>query len=410
MDPLIAAGQKLAHGDPLDALRHVGLRDDAAGLALRGIALAQLGDLARARMLLRRARLAFAPDATVARARCVLAEAEVALAAREFAWPATLLSDAQATLAAQGDRLNAAHAQGLAARRLLLLGRLDEAALALAAIEPGALPPLLRATHDLLLAGVALRRQQAGAARKALGRARGAAMAAGAPALLAEIDRHAGDLERPAARLQADGQDRLLSLDEVEAVLDSDALVVDARGHVVRRSSHHVALATRPVLFRLVRALATAWPADVPRAALMLQAFGARHADESHRARLRVEIGRLRRALRGLAQPRATKAGFVLAPQAAPEVLILSHPVEEAHAVLMACLADGEAWASSALALVLGTSQRSVQRALDELHAAGKVASLGRGRARRWTLPPPAGFATSLLLTIPGGFRVNGSS
>jgi hypothetical protein len=169
----------------------------------------------------------------------------------------------------------------------------------------------------------------------------------------------------------------------------------------VRDARSVIPLARRPVLFALARALGEAWPADVPRTTLLTRAFRARHADDSHRARLRVEIGRLRTALRPLADVTATKQGFALVPHHAREVVVLARPVEEEHAAVLAFLADGESWSSSALALALGISQRTVQRALDSLAAAGKVQSFGRGRARRWLTPPVPGFTTTLLLPAP---------
>ena len=184
----------------------------------------------------------------------------------------------------------------------------------------------------------------------------------------------------------------------MEALLASNAFVVDACRNVVRQPGVSVSLATRPVLLALARALGEAWPGDVPRDVLLARAFGARHADASHRARLRVEIGRLRAALRPLADIRATRGGFALAPRRAREVVVLAHPVDEEHAAVLALLADGESWSSSALAIPLGVSQRTVQRALDALAAAGKVQSFGQGRARRWITPPVAGFTTALLL------------
>src|SRR5207253_3006923 len=284
MDSLItAAARALAAGDPLGALKRVALRDDAPALALRGIAMAQLGDLARAKALLRSAARAFGPREPVARARCVVAEAEVALASRDLGWPAKALDAARATLEHHGDRANAAHARYLETRRLLLIARVEE---------------------------------------------------------------------------------RLLALDEVEALLASKALVVDACRRVVRHACTVISLAKRPVLFTLARALVDAWPGDVPRDALVARAFRAKHADESYRARLRVEVGRLRTVLRTLADVSATKQGFALAPRRAREVVVLARPVEDEHASVLAFLADGESWSSSALALALGTSQRPVQRAL----------------------------------------------
>ena len=402
MDSLItAAARALAAGDPLGALKRVALREDAPALALRGIAMAQLGDFARAKLLLRRAARAFAPRETVARARCVVAEAEVALAARDLGWPVRALDTARATLEAHGDPVNAAHARYLQARRLLLIGRLDEAEQALGDTDPASLPAALQTAHALVVAGIAMRRVRAGAAQAALVRAGLAARRAGIPALAAEVESAVQILRAPAARRLDRGEERTLLLADVEALLASPALVVDACRYAVRRQHGVVALASRPVLFTLVRMLGEAWPADVPRNALIARAFRARVVDESHRARLRVELGRLRAALAGLADIRATKQGFVLAPCDAREVVVLARPVEEPHAAVLALLADGESWSSSALALALATSQRTVQRALDALAAAGKVLAYGHGRARRWTTPSVPGFTTALLLPAP---------
>jgi len=402
MDSLItAAARALAEGDPLGALNRVALRDDAPALALRGIAMAQLGDLARAKALLRRAARAFGPKEAVARARCVVAEAEVALVSRDLGWPEKALAAARATLEEHGDRANAAYARYLEVRRLLLIGRLGEAERTLAEIDPAPFPPASRTAHALVAAGIAMRRLRTKAARAALARAEGAARQAGIPALTAEVESAFLVLSTPAARLIASGEERLLLLDEVETLLASKALVVDACRYVVRKAPMVVSLARRPVLFALARALGEAWPGDVPRDMLLSQAFGAKLADESHRARLRVEIGRLRAMLRTLADVSATKRGFALAPRRAREVVVLAPPVEEEHAAVLAFLADGESWSSTALALALGTSQRTVQRALDSLAAAGKAQSFGRGRARRWMTPPVPGFTTILLLPAP---------
>jgi hypothetical protein len=402
MDSLItAAARALAAGDVLGALKRVALRDDAPALALRGIAMAQLGDLVRAKALLRSAARAFGPKEAVARARCVVAEAEIALVSRDLGWPAKALDTARATLEAHGDRVNAAHARNLWVRRLLLIGRLDEAEHALAGLDPAPFPPALKAAHELVVAGIAMRRLQTRTARAALARAGCAARDAGIPALTAEVENASLVLDTPAARLISGDGERLLLLEEVEALLASKALVVDACRYAVRDARAVVSLATRPVLFALARALAEAWPADVPRSTLVTRAFRGKHADESHRARLRVEIGRLRAELRTLADVNATKQGFAMAPRRAGEVVVLAPPVEEPHAAVLAFLADGELWSSSALAIALGASPRTVQRALDALAAAGKVAPFGRGRARRWMTPPVPGFPTILLLPGP---------
>jgi hypothetical protein len=402
MDSLItAAARALAAGDPLGALKRVALRDDAPGLALRGIAMAQLGDHVRAKALLRSAARAFGPKEAVARARCVVAEAEIALVSRDLGWPAKALDAARATLEEHGDRANAAHARYLEVRRLLLIGRLDEAERRLAELDPAPFPPASRAAHELVVAGIAMRRLRTKKARAALARAERAARDACIPALTGEVESAFLVLNSPAARLIANGEERLVLLEEVEALLASKAFVVDACRYAVRHESTVVSLATRPVLFALARALGEAWPGDVPRDTLVASAFRAKRADESHRARLRVEVGRLRAELRALADVSATKRGFALAPRRAREVVVLAPPVEEEHAAVLAFLADGESWSSSALALALGTSQRTVQRALDSLAAASKVQSFGRGRTRRWMTPPMPGFTTTLLLPAP---------
>ncbi len=406
MDSLItAAARALAAGDPLGALNQVALRDDAPALALRGIAMAQLGDLTRAKLLLRRAARAFGAKEAVARARCIVAEAEIALVSRDLTWPAKALDAARATLEAHGDRVNGAHARYLEIRYLLLIGRLDQAERLLADFDPAPLPPASRGAYELVVAGIAMRRLRIKTARAALASAVRAARQARIPSLLAEVESAALVLRTPAARLIARGQERRLRLDEIETLLASKTLVIDACRHVVCEAGKVIPLETRPVLFALARALGEAWPGDATRSALLTQAFGAKYVDESHRARLRVEIGRLRKTLRPFAGIDATEHGFALTPRRARQVVVLARPVEEEHATVLALLADGEAWSSSALALALGASQRTVQRALDDLAASGKVQSFGRARARRWMMPPVPGFPTSLLLpaALSGG-------
>ena len=407
MDSLItAAARALSHGDPLGALNRVALRDDAPALALRGIAMGQLGDFSRARTLLRKAARTFGAKEAIARARCVVAEAEVALASRDLAWPTKALNAARAILETHGDWINAALARQLEIRRLLLIGRLDEAERLLESFQVQTLavtsvPPALRAAHELMGFGIAVRRLRTKQARASLERAQVAARAAGIPALVAEADSASQVLNAPAAQLIARGDRRPLLLDEVEKLLASTTLVVDACRYVVRYKNSMVSLARRPVLFSLLRLLAEAWPQDVSRNTLIACVFRTKHADESHRARLRVEIGRLRAAIKTIASVNATTDGFVLMSLQSKEIVVLARPIEDAHAAVLALLADGESWSSSALALALGTSQRSVQRSLDVLASAGKVQTLGRGKARRWIVPPLPGFATTLLLPAP---------
>jgi len=402
MDSLItAAARALAVGDPLGALKRIALREDPPALALRGTALAQLGDLAGARALLRRAAHAYGPREALSRSRCVVAEAEIALASRDLSSPPSSLNAARVTLEAHGDRVNAAHAQYLEIRRLLLIGRLDEAEHALAELDPKAVPPALSATHQLLIAGIAARRVQARTARLALARAAHAARRSGIPALAAEVEAAFLVLTTPAARLIAHGTTQDLRLGEVEALLSSRTLIVDACRFSIRYRDTAIELARRPVLFTLARLLAEAWPADVPRETLVAKAFRAKRADDTYRARLRVEVGRLRRMLRTLAEVVATKQGFAILPHDAGEIVVLAPLVEDEQAAVLALLADGESWSSSALALALSASPRTVQRALKSLGRRGKVQPLGRGRARRWMTPLLPGFATTLLLPPP---------
>jgi len=402
MDSLItAAARVLAAGDALGALNRVALRKDPPALALRGIAMAQLGDFSRAKELLRAAARGFGAREAVARARCIVAEGEVALVSRHLGWPPKALAAARVTLEKHGDRQNAAHACHLEIRRLLLIGRLDEAGKLLHALDPASFPPALRATHELIGAGIAMRRIRTAPARAALERATEAARLAGIPALTAEIESAALILNTPVARLITAGAARLVRLDEVEDLFASRTLVVDACRYAVRAESNVISLAGRAVPFILSRILAEAWPNDVSRGALVQRAFRLKVADESLRARLRVEIGRLRKLLKPMAEINATERGFALTPYPARKVVVLARPVEEEHAAMLAFLADGESWATSALGLALGISQRSVQRALDELAAAGKVQSYGAGRARRWMTPPLPGIATTLLLPAP---------
>ncbi|MGD9805074.1 MAG: helix-turn-helix domain-containing protein [Hyphomicrobiaceae bacterium] len=399
MDSLIAAGARaLASGDALGALNCIALRDDPPALALRGIAMAQLGDLARARVLLRQAARAFAPREAVARARCVTAEAEIALVSRDLGWPMKPLESAYQALSRHGDRANAAHARYLKVRSLLLIGRLDESERLLASLDSAHLSMASRASFELVNAGIAMRRLRLKEAGRALERAASIAQKARIPSLIAEVEGVAQNLKIPIARAISSGHEKMLRLGDVDVLMGSGVLIVDACRHAVVQSGQVISLATRPVLFALVRTLADAFPHSASREMLLSRAFRARHVDDSHRARLRVEIGRLRKVLSAVATIVATREGFVLEPRKGQELVVLAPLTEDSNAHVLALLGDGERWSSSALALALGASQRTVQRALDELLAAGKVQSIGKARARRWMAPPVPGFPTSLLL------------
>lgn len=403
MDSLIAASARaLAAGDPLGALHRVALRDDPPALALRGIAMAQLGDYARSRDLLKRAARGFGRHEALARARCVVAEAEVALAMRDLGGTTRSLQDAASLLAAHDDFPNAMLARLLVARRLLLVGKLDAAAQALHEAQLPNVPARHVAVHALIVAELALRTLRVADARDALARAQDAAIAAGVPALSAEIESLHATLRRPAARQWHEGGERTLNLDDAVLLLRSDSLVIDACRRGVSIGNTWRPLAKRPVLFTLVRQLARAWPGDVERESLIAGAFRLRHPDETHRARLRVDIGRLRALLKGIAEIDATPRGFALRTTTASTVTVLLPPIDGESASLMALLADGVAWSTSALALALDASQRTVQRALGELESQGRVRSIGRARAQRWMAPPLTEFTTILLL--PAGW------
>ncbi|NGZ83885.1 helix-turn-helix domain-containing protein [Duganella aceris] len=399
MDALIAASARaLAGGDAIGALKHVALRDDPPALALRGIAMAQLGDYPRARELLRLAARGFGAHEELARARCVVAEAEVALAVRDFGGSPRALTAALATLESHADHANALQARLIAARRLLLLGRLDQAEATLAQLNGRGLPPPLAAVAELAAAELALRSLRVAPARAALSRAHQAAERARVPALLREVEEARAAVERPAARRLSGGGQQALRLDEVAALLDSGALVLDGCRRALGVGDAWQSLARRPILFALARALAEAWPGDSDRATLIAGAFRTHQPDQTHRARLRVEIGRLRKLVAGMARIDATPRGFALRPLEAREVVVLIPPIDGEQASLLALLSDGAAWSTSALAMALGDSQRTIQRALAELEAAGRVRAIGQGRTKRWLAPPLAGYTTILLL------------
>lgn len=394
---LNAAALALSSGDLLGALNRIALRDDPDALALRGIAMAQLGEFSRARALLRAAAKAFGPAESIARARCVLAEAEIALVSRDLAWPVENLEAAGQTLLDKGDFANAAHAAIVAARRHLLLGDLDRATARVVQLATARLPPALAASRDLVAAGIAMRRLEAGAARSLLMRARISAEQAGIGALTEEVAEAQEALDAPLVLLQRSGRTNPVSLQAVESLLASDVFVVDASRNACRAGATVISLSSRPVLMTLAVCLARAWPGVARRETLLSQAFGARHADESQRLRLRVEIARLRKLLAPVARVAAASGGFRLVPHAG-ELALLTHPLGGQDSKILALLADGELWASSALALVLGTSTRSVQRSLQALKVAGRVQSIGHARNLRWTVLAVPGFPVGMLL------------
>lgn len=401
MESLIAsAARALAAGDPLGALKCIALRDEPPALALRGIAMAQLGDYDRARKLLRCAARGFGAREPLAQARCQVAEAEVALAARDLTRSSRSLVDVAQTLHEHGDHSNAFHACLIDARRRLLVGEIESAEQILADIDVDAAtaPAALVARAELTHAELALRRVRAADAAFALDRAEASAVAAGIPALIAEIRRARRALSAPAARCIINGETRTVRLSEVEALLASSDLIVDGCRRTVRGQAHRISLSGRPLLFALAFALSEVWPADITRDLLIERVFRTRNPNESHRVRLRVELSRLRAALRPLARVEATASGYVITPIDAQAIVVLAPPTEGATGAILALLEGGETWSTSALARALGTSQRTVQRALHQLAETFAVRAVGHGRARRWTAPGLGEFTTNLLL------------
>lgn len=399
MDSLTSASARmLAAGDVLNALSLVALRDDPPALALRGIAMARLGDYARSRELLRLAARGFGAHEPLERARCTVAEAEVALAMRELDSPLHALPGALATLESHRDHANAVQARLIMARRFLLLGRLTQVSTLIGTLDTTGLPVSLTAVAQLLAAELALRSLRIASAHEALQRAQDAATQSGITALCAEVTEMRSVLNRPAARLIKKHCQQALTLEQIAAVLSAPNLVIDGCRRGVSVEKTWISLATRPLLFALIHALATAWPGDVPREALITGVFGQQQPDETHRARLRVEMGRLRNLIRNIARIEATTDGYVLLPLNNLPVTVLAPPFDSEAASLTALLADGAAWSTSALAQAMGASQRTIQRALADLQMKGQVHPIGKSRVRRWVCSPLAGFTTILLL------------
>jgi tetratricopeptide (TPR) repeat protein len=399
-EALVLAARALARGDALFALKRVALRDDAEALALRATALAQLGEYADAKQLFRRAARGFRAHSPVAHARCIVALSEVALAARELDAKDAALQSAIAVLREQRDLANARYGQMLRARHALALGQVELARERLSAIDVRDAAQALLASIALLSAEAALRRIEPSQARKFLARAAEAARRARIPALAAEVAKAHESLSRPVARLVIRESSRLLTIEDVSALLQGRGLIVDACHRLVRKEAWSVGFEARPVLFSLLRTLAERAPDGVSREELVRASFGMRRLNDSLRARLRVAVGRLRTLLAPVAELIATPDGFALRPRG-QSLHVIAPPLDDQVSSLLALISDGAAWSSSALALALGASQRSVQRALGGLEEAGKVESRGSGRSLRWLAPPLARFAPHLLLSRP---------
>jgi hypothetical protein len=401
MDPALgAAAQALSTFDPLGALKRIALRTDPPALALRGIAMAQLGDYSAARKLLGRAARSFEATDPRWRARCLAAEGEVALACRDLAAAGRALETAEVELAAHGDRINALFVGLQRVRLQLLLGNVSEALVLIQSLVLDKTPPRLRALAALVETDIAVRSLRARDARTAIARARSGCRAANIPSLTDEVERAARDLDAPVARLVRNGDEREALLDDIEDLEGERLFVVDACRREVRAGTVVIPFVTRPVLLALAVVLGRASHGEATREELIRDVFGGKRVSESLRVRLRVEIGRLRRLLAAIADVNATERGYSMRarlPRGASIVALLPPAIGEASA-LLALLRGGESWSTSALAGAIGSSQRTVQRALSALHEEGRVEVSGRGRSQRWVARPPQGFATALLL------------
>jgi tetratricopeptide (TPR) repeat protein len=392
---LLDAGSALARGEALRALGLVGRADTALGLTLRGVAYAQLGDLEMARRSLERALAVVGDGRTRARARAALAE--IALHTGDPAATARAARASAEELDALGDPRNAAMQRLVVARAEVLLGRLGEARRAVEEVLAAAdLAPDVRAVASLAQAEIALRDLAPTEAQGALARARRALAQQPQELLSRAIDRVEGELSLPVARLLRGGVVGSADLFAIEQVCRGDVLLVDDCRRLVLGGRASIPLARRPVVFALLLALARAWPGSTPRDELIARIFDARRSNASHRARLRVEVGRLRKILDGLgAGPVATPDGYALS--SAREVVVLLPPSDDDEARLASLLSDGASWSAQSLAEHAGVSKRTAQRVLGGLVEGGRAERTGEGKNVRYARPG-APIASRMLL------------
>lgn len=401
-DALLDAARALAGGDPLRALTGVGRDDSPRGLTLRGIAYAQLGDLELARTALEQA-VGRADDDPLLAARARAALVEVELGSGAPAQAARAARAAADALERLGDARNAAMQRLVLARAEVLLGRLNEARRAVEAVLAGDLGPDLRAVASLVQAEIAVRALHPSDARAALARAREAMARAPHQLLARTVEALEHELARPVASIWRAGAPVDADLFAIESLARGHVLLVDACRRLALAGRVTIPLARRPVLFALLLELARAWPAAVARDDLAARAFAVGRVNASHRARLRVELGRLRRLMDGLAAaPVASEDGYVLASER--DVAVLLPPTDDEAARLGLLLRDGAAWSAQALADHAGVSRRTAQRALQLLVERGVVVRTGKGKDVRYTRPgAPIASRMLLLGLVPGG-------
>lgn len=394
---LVDAARALASGEPLRALALAGRDETASGRTLRGIAYAQLGDFELARESLEHVVARTKDRRTRARARAALVEIDLHTA--EPAAVVRAAKDSARELDRLGDARNAAMQRLVVARAEVLLGRLEEARHTVDEVLAAELPPDVRAVASLARAEIAIRSVAAMDARKALARARAFLDEAPNHALARALVALEEELSRPIARMLRDGALRDADLYTIEGASRGDVLLVDTCRRLALAGRVTIPLARRPVLFALLSALARAWPSSVPRDALAARAFDVRRVNESHRMRLRVEIGRLRKAMDGLgAEPVATADGYALA--SGRDVVVLFPSADDPAAHLALLLGDGAAWSVRSLAEHVGVSKSTAQRVLATLVKSGDVVRTGEGKHVRYVRPGTPIASRMLLLGL----------